>query len=1113
MTKFISQTSWARGEIEPRLIGRQDADFYESAAARLSNFLPDAVAGISVRANFLSLGKIPRRLRRTAGALDVVLHGAFVYYDDEEPDGGCPPVTLVAPQQGEVRLEPVGGVGPYTIELAPDSPIQITWVYGGDFVESVTVDQVDGSWTLSVEVSDSCERIQSGANSYVLVRVTDDEGYHIDFPVPVSVYHAGGDPVDPLEVFVARAMANTGSVTPDPNCPPVTLEAPRLQDIWGEIQIFGGTPPYTVSLIEDNVSWEFGGGFVQNQGAAPNPSDDKQWRYTVDITDSCEHVSTEWGSHVVLRVTDSANASVDAEVPVSIVHRGISDDGPLAAYADGFMHSINTAPPSPNCPPELINAPRDSDEWVEIAIYGGEAPYTIEVLEDNVEWSTGGAYVSSQDAIVSPDDPNKWKYAVSLDNSCVSLRAKSGSHVLLRVTDSTGTDHVDVMVPVIISHGPLLPEDPPGNPGDPPIKPFEAEGPAPLQTTQDAFRVVVSPDRGHPHDKFDEVRSPEDVARRECERVDVGMDALMVEGEGMDPNFPYLHGPWTKHPEYDFYQQISGFDQEIYYNGQYIGIVHLRWYYWDNLDPGNRLQISLSVDMVSDCVPFTWSGNIELEFTERSEPATNDFSVDMDVPKGRSFVLNFPITIDWGVGDTPDPPDPPDPDPDPDPDPVEEGDLHLLPGYQNLLGYVYRGTQVLIHLGIYMDDDERYHIAVRPYQAEVKQLDTDSPMALDTKLVGGEVFLSAPFDVLTSRILYEVGFAVAGPAAFITHRLLPPLRVFPTDDPDAPFEVSPIGFYQELFGYATVETGTSTFKGDQDALFAEQLEVGDQVRFRNKLYTVASVGVQDEDDEADDYLHHWFTTEEQYDGVTLTDRVDLSDADPFDSEFPRLVAFYQGRLVLAATDARPTGVWMSRSGDPYVIVPSSVDDDSPINQELLAEGSDEFVWMTGGDRLYLGSGLGEYALGTSEETLTPTQLRFFRIGQNGGSKMTPEVVDGTVIFANRSRSQVLGVVYDLGRQAFNTSNLALLSGHLTEGVTDIAYRPPVQNDRTPRIFVLTRRGLRAFALSEAAGVAAWSRIEHSPSFSVQAIAGTSEYLFAICNRYNTQVDLAVLRNE
>src|SRR5690625_7810734 len=110
MTKFISQTSWARGEIEPRLIGRQDADFYESAAARLSNFLPDAVAGISVRANFLSLGKIPRQMRRTTGDLDVVLHMTTDYYDNEDPDGRCPPVILVATQQRDVRLVPVGGV-------------------------------------------------------------------------------------------------------------------------------------------------------------------------------------------------------------------------------------------------------------------------------------------------------------------------------------------------------------------------------------------------------------------------------------------------------------------------------------------------------------------------------------------------------------------------------------------------------------------------------------------------------------------------------------------------------------------------------------------------------------------------------------------------------------------------------------------------------------------------------------------------------------------------------------------------------------------------------------------------------------------------------------------
>lgn len=445
-----------------------------------------------------------------------------------------------------------------------------------------------------------------------------------------------------------------------------------------------------------------------------------------------------------------------------------------------------------------------------------------------------------------------------------------------------------------------------------------------------------------------------------------------------------------------------------------------------------------------------------------------------------------------------------------------ETELVLREDQQNLLAYVYRGVQAVIHLALYAGADGLDRLTVRTHKVTINRIDTDSPVKVSSQVETGQRFVSEPFSNTEGRVPFEVGFAVAGPAAFISHQRLPVLRVFPSnqDPAQAQFNVSTIDWFQELFGFATPTSGGTSWLGDEDALFDEQLEVGDTVKFRNVLYTVASTFITEEPVEDDDPPEgiHGFTTTETYDGPAIADRVDKSVDDPFDGR-PALVAFYQGRLVLASTNDKPTGVWLSRSNDPFTIVPSSVDENSPINQELFAEGADEFVWMTGGDRLYLGSGLGEYALGTPDETLTPLQLRFFRIGNNGGAKITPVIADGAVIFANRSRSQVLQVIYDLGRQSFATTNLSLLASHLTRGLNDLTYRPPVENDRTPRIFALADGNLRAFALSEAASLAAWSRVTYSPAFHVVSIAATSEYLFAVCNRRSNAVDLAVLRNE
>jgi hypothetical protein len=444
----------------------------------------------------------------------------------------------------------------------------------------------------------------------------------------------------------------------------------------------------------------------------------------------------------------------------------------------------------------------------------------------------------------------------------------------------------------------------------------------------------------------------------------------------------------------------------------------------------------------------------------------------------------------------------------------EFGVLTLQPRQQNLLGYVFRAEQVLIHLGVYTAENGNQHIVVTPIRTLVNLIDTDSPADVSAATAQGGRYVSAAAEV-PDDALFEVSMSVAGPAAFITHELLPVLRVFPNTltVSDAIFDVEPVQFYQELFGFVTVENGATLWTGSEEAFFTEQLEAGDIIKFRNQIYTVASTGTTDPDPDTGE-VFDTFTTEETYGGVTVTDRVAKQDDAAFGGENPSLVGFFQSRLVLARTPSLPTGLWMSKSNDPFTIVPSAVADDSPINAELFAEGADEFTWMTGGERLYLGSGLGEYSLGSSDASITPTQLRFFRIGNNGGARVTPANVDGTVLFVNRPRSQVLSVAFDFGRQAFNTSNLSLLAEHLTRDVVDLTFRPPVTNDRTPRVFALTRtRELRAFALSQASQVAAWGRVEHSPAFTVQAVAATSEFLFCVTLRTSGKVELGILRNE
>ena len=72
MSRYTQQTSWGRGEIEPKLEARQDADFYASGARRLDNFLPDTVAGIETRKGFAAFRDVPRAIATDSGTATLV---------------------------------------------------------------------------------------------------------------------------------------------------------------------------------------------------------------------------------------------------------------------------------------------------------------------------------------------------------------------------------------------------------------------------------------------------------------------------------------------------------------------------------------------------------------------------------------------------------------------------------------------------------------------------------------------------------------------------------------------------------------------------------------------------------------------------------------------------------------------------------------------------------------------------------------------------------------------------------------------------------------------------------------------------------------------------------
>lgn len=338
----------------------------------------------------------------------------------------------------------------------------------------------------------------------------------------------------------------------------------------------------------------------------------------------------------------------------------------------------------------------------------------------------------------------------------------------------------------------------------------------------------------------------------------------------------------------------------------------------------------------------------------------------------------------------------------------------------------------------------------------------------------------------------QVTSTAVGPAVFIASKWFPVQRLFIGSGSAS---LAAVTFYEELIGTVEVASGAATLTGS-NTIFSDQLAPADVILIDGTSATIDTVT----NDTGATLTANWS-------GLSLAGlRVTKVKADPFGSgQYPALVTFHKNRLMLFATEGRPTGFWASKPNDPFTIVPGNVYDDAPIEVDLFADGVDEFKWVTSLSQVYLGTSQGEYTISVaSDGPLTPSNFSFYRVGVVGGESVPPVPLDGAVVHVARASAQIMASQFDFARQGFTSNDLSLLAPHLLTGeVQSMAYRPPRRNDPAGRFFfVLSDGTIRVFSYNEAQGIQAWGRVtladgdEQTPL----CVSTTSDAVFVLLER-------------
>ncbi|MDB5491201.1 MAG: hypothetical protein JWO78_1050 [Micavibrio sp.] len=216
--------------------------------------------------------------------------------------------------------------------------------------------------------------------------------------------------------------------------------------------------------------------------------------------------------------------------------------------------------------------------------------------------------------------------------------------------------------------------------------------------------------------------------------------------------------------------------------------------------------------------------------------------------------------------------------------------------------------------------------------------------------------------------------------------------------------------------------------------------------------------------------------------------------------YPATVAFHQGRLVIGGSRDLPNRLWFSKSNDMFNFDQGTGLDDESIEFAILSDQVNAIRGMFAGRHLQVFTSGSEWMVSGTPLTPTTVQVaRQTRIGSLVDRHVPPVNVEGATLFIARNRQQICEFIYTDLEQAYQTTDLALLSRHM---IVD-----PVDQDFDPRrrlLFIVRGDGkLLSLTVYRAEAVAAWTMHEtggHETGGAFLSVAVVGDNVYTLVQR-------------
>lgn len=211
--------------------------------------------------------------------------------------------------------------------------------------------------------------------------------------------------------------------------------------------------------------------------------------------------------------------------------------------------------------------------------------------------------------------------------------------------------------------------------------------------------------------------------------------------------------------------------------------------------------------------------------------------------------------------------------------------------------------------------------------------------------------------------------------------------------------------------------------------------------------------------------------------------------------YPITVAFHQDRLVIGGSRDLPNRIWFSKSGNLFNFDLGTGLDDESIEFALLSNQVNAIRGIFSGRHLQVFTSGAEWMVTGDPLTPQTVQLkRQTRVGSVIERYIPPVDVDGATLFMSRNKQEIREFLYTDVEQAYQATDLSLLSRHLIINPVDQDF------DQKRRLLFIIRGDGKFATLTNyrAEQVAAWTL--HETDGLVKSVTIVGEYVYLLIDR-------------